>query len=978
MIAERRNYGERRFPPAPSGRGYPAIVGRVGTGQEERPALLERAEELTALDAAIADAVAGSGRLVLIEGSAGIGKSSLLAEGRSRAADAGMTVVSARGSELERAFSYGVVRQLFEGVLAHAGEEPREKLLEGAAAHAGRLFDPERLADEPPANEDAAFALLHGLYWLTLNLAESGPLLIAIDDLQWADAASVRWLAYLARRLDGVAVGALATVRPVEEEDPSLTELLADPATTTVRPSALTAPAVAVLVRAGLSPDADDAFCLACHRTTGGNPLLVNELVRTLAAEGVTPSAASVEAVERVAPDAVARSVKLRLARLPSEAAALAHAVAILGDGADRMCAAAVAGIDQRAVAPAAAVLTRVDLLQGEPPLRFVHPVVRNAVYQTSPPHERAQDHAQAAGVMASVSSPVEHVAAQLLLAPAGSVDNAAEQLREAARRAAADGAPESAARYLRRALEEPVVHGERAELLLELAATESNVGSPAIVERLQEAVALIEDPERRVLAELELGRALYWAGREEEGVRVLEQAIEERRGTDDDLRRRLEGELIANSTRLPSHYAEARQRLNAVKVAAGDGPGARMLLSLQAYHEGARGGNRELAASLAEQALDAMSDEERAWNYTGGSYALLFADQLDEGVRLLDGTIADVRRNGAVFNFSSLSMLRASFHYARGALAEAEADARTALDALPHRNVWFVPHVHAWLAQILIERRAVDEAEGLLEKVESTSDDPFSRTPLVRVQSMLASARGDQRAALDAALELGRTLAAYGHDNPAASYPAWRSLAALSHQALGEHDAALELAREEAELAQAWGAPRTLGRALRILGLVEGGAEGIDRLREAVALLEASPAQLEHAYALTDLGASLRRGNRRAEARDVLRQALDLAQRLGASLLADRAHEELVASGARPRRLVVSGVDALTPSERRIATMAAEGLSNREIAQALFVTLRTVEMHLSNVFRKLDISSRTQLPALLASSEEPVAAGTA
>jgi DNA-binding CsgD family transcriptional regulator len=162
-------------------------------------------------------------------------------------------------------------------------------------------------------------------------------------------------------------------------------------------------------------------------------------------------------------------------------------------------------------------------------------------------------------------------------------------------------------------------------------------------------------------------------------------------------------------------------------------------------------------------------------------------------------------------------------------------------------------------------------------------------------------------------------------------------------------------------------------------LGLIEGGPEGVERIREAVLLLEGSPARLEHAYAFTDLGASLRRGNRRAEARDVLRAGLELAQRLGATVLADRAHEELVATGARPRRLVLSGVDSLTPSERRIAAMAAEGLSNREIAQALFVTLRTVEMHLSNAFRKLDVSSRTQLPAALASSAAgAVAAATA
>lgn len=177
-------------------------------------------------------------------------------------------------------------------------------------------------------------------------------------------------------------------------------------------------------------------------------------------------------------------------------------------------------------------------------------------------------------------------------------------------------------------------------------------------------------------------------------------------------------------------------------------------------------------------------------------------------------------------------------------------------------------------------------------------------------------------------------------------------------------------------ELARAWGAPRTLGRSLRILGSIRGGDDGIAGIREAVSVLEPSPARLEHAYALANLGAALRRANHRAEAREHLRIALELAQRSGATLLAEQAHEELIASGARPRRVVQSGAAALTPSERRIAAMAAEGMSNREIAQALFVTLRTVEMHLSNAFRKLDVSSRTQLSAALAGSGEPVVAG--
>jgi len=933
--------------------------------RDERPALLERGEELAAVDAAIAGARTNAGRFVVIEGPAGIGKTSVLAEGRARAAGSGLTVLQARGSELEAAFSFGVVRQLFETAVAQAVPEERSRLLDGAAAQAARLFASG--GGEGGGDEDW-YALLHGLYWLTVNLSEPRPLALVIDDVQWSDAPSLRWLAYLARRLEGLPVAVLATLRPLEEEHPSLTELLVDPATAVIRPNALSAPSVADLVRSELGDEADEAFCLACHRATGGNPLLLRELVRSLAADDVVPAAASVEVVERLAPDAVTRSVRLRLTRLPQEAARLARAVAVLGDRAEREHAAALAGLERRQVAPAAAALARVDLLRPEPPFSFVHPLVRNAVYESISDREREAEHARAAELLTGLDASPDQVAAQLLFAPPESVPRAVALLREAARRAAAEAGLESAARYLTRALEEPLDGEERGELLLELAGVEANVGAPTVIAHLRDAAALVRDSGRQAEASLALGHALYWAGDEDEGVEVLERALAEHPDLDVEFRHRLEAELVVNATRLPSQYERARERLARLDLSLEEGPGARVLLCAQAYHVAAGGGDAEWTAATALAALTAMSEEERARNYTAGCYALLRTDRLDEGLHLLDATLMDVRRRGAAFQFSSLSMTRAIFQYARGALVEAEADARAALETLPHREVWFRPAAHGWLAQILVERGAVDEAAELLDAVEaSVPPDAFSRAPLLRAGALVEAARGDHRSALRRALELGDALAAFGHTNPPASYPAWRSLAALEHHALGETPEALTLAREEVELARAWGAPATLGRALRILGLVEGGQQGIDRIREAVAVLTGSPARLEHTYALADLGGALRRGNRRAEARDRLREALELAQRAGATLLAERAHEELIAAGARPRRVVQSGTGALTPSERRVATMAADGLSNREIAQALFVTLRTVEMHLSNVFRKLAISSRTQLPAVLA-----------
>lgn len=938
--------------------------------RDEQPVLLERADELAAVDAAIQATKTGSGRFVMVEGPAGIGKTTILAEGRTRAADSGLSVLAARGSELESAFSFGVVRQLFEATLAQRSEEDREALLGGAAVQAARLFSES--PDTSNAAEEDAFALLHGLYWLAANLSDTMPLLLAIDDIQWADDPSLRWLAYLARRVDGLPVAITATLRPIEKEQPLLDELLLDPALVVIRPNALSVPSVAELVQAELGADADEAFVSACHRATGGNPLLLRELLRSLTAEDVSPEADAVEVVERLAPDAVTRSVRLRLARLPEPAARLARAVAVLGDGAARDQAAAVAGLERREVAPAAAALARIDLLRSEPPFAFVHPLVGNAVYQSLSEQERGVAHAEAAQKLQELGAPVEQVAAQVLVSEPETVADAIAVLREAAARAASEAGLDSAVKYLSRALEEPLDSEERGELLLELAGFEANLGSPAVISHLREAFASLNDPQRRAEASLALGHQLYWSGDEEEGVKVLEHALAESTDLDVELRHRLEAELVVNATRLPSQYERARELLAGLDLSVDDGPGARVLLAGQAYHEAAGlGGNAEHAAATALAALAAMSDEERARNYTGGAYALLRTDRFEEGIRLLDTTLANVRRRGAVFHFSSLSMTRAIFHYARGALIEAEADGRAALETLPHRNVWFVAAANGWLAQILVERGLIDEAVEILDAAErSVPADAFSQAPLLRARTLVGAVQGDHRAALAHALELGASLSAFGHTNPASSYPAWRSLAALEHHALGETSEAMALAQEEVELSRAWGVASTLGRALRISGLIEGGDQGLELIREAVAVLAPSPARLEHAYALADLGAALRRANHRAEAREHLREALDLAQRAGAVLLTEQAHEELIAAGARPRRVVQSGAASLTPSERRIAAMAAEGLSNRDIAQALFVTLRTVEMHLSNAFRKLQISSRTQLATALTADE--------
>jgi DNA-binding CsgD family transcriptional regulator len=216
----------------------------------------------------------------------------------------------------------------------------------------------------------------------------------------------------------------------------------------------------------------------------------------------------------------------------------------------------------------------------------------------------------------------------------------------------------------------------------------------------------------------------------------------------------------------------------------------------------------------------------------------------------------------------------------------------------------------------------------------------------------------------LDTFLECGESCERSLITNP--SVLAWRSGAALAAARLGELDQARELAETELGWATDFGTPRAIGVSRRTLALVLGGDESIDMLREARAAFESCTARLEHARTLVELGAALRRAGSRRDARGPLKEALDMAHGCGAVAIAQRARDELAAAGARPRRVELTGVDSLTPSERRISAMASEGLSNPQIAQALFLTRRTVEMHLTNAYRKLDIGSRRELPAVL------------
>jgi DNA-binding CsgD family transcriptional regulator len=233
-----------------------------------------------------------------------------------------------------------------------------------------------------------------------------------------------------------------------------------------------------------------------------------------------------------------------------------------------------------------------------------------------------------------------------------------------------------------------------------------------------------------------------------------------------------------------------------------------------------------------------------------------------------------------------------------------------------------------------------------------------------LQTRARLRAASRHPGEALEDLIACGRLEREWEIHTPA--FSTWRAGAAPLLASLGRHDEARALARDELERCRAFGAPGPLGASLRTLGLIEPGVSGIALLEQAVAHLQRSQARLEHALALLELGAATRRAGRRGDAREPLREALELARACGADAVAVRAHDELIAAGARPRRDPTESRSNLTASELRVARMAAEGRTNREIAQALFLTENTIETHLRSVFRKLEIRSRSQLARAL------------
>lgn len=913
--------------------------------------------------------------MVAVVGEPGIGKSRLLAQVRERGQATGMLVCVARGAEFERAFPFGVVRQLAASSFADTTREERASWFCGVAKFAAPLFGDEEIVE---GTADAVYARLYALYWLCSNAARRRPLVLIVDDVHWADESSLAFVGYLARRVGELPLLLALGARPSDSEKTrELVGVLADPATTTLTPGALTQQGVTLLLREILGVECEPAFAEACRQATGGNPFLLTELGAEIRAEGIEPTMAQVGRVSSLTPVGVRTTALLRLARLGDHARRLARTLALLGDRTSLPAAAELAELDEPAAIEAATELEQAGIISSDDGLAYVHPLLRAAVHDDIPAMERVAGHAAAAHVLARRGAAPDEVAVHLLRVEPDGDPWVVETLRAGARLALSLGDPETGAAYLRRALDEPAGERERPATLLELGLAEARSGGGDAVARLTEAAACDTDLEIRCEATLRLAQALNLAGRTEQAISALEDGIAALHDRPE-LGELLQAELIATAyIRLSS-----RERLDPLirSLEEPQGLPATPLelfttAALAVEHAIARG-DPARGAVLARRVLASPSSASAP--LAAGQVqvpvilALIVAEQLEEAERAVTAALEVARHEGSVPGVAAASSRRAAIRLRRDDLLGAEADALACLELLAAEPATEAITMGAEGAAVLAGMelgRAVGDLERTLAARCGDSDYP-SHSLVLLADGALHSLAGDFEQALKSYEQCGEVR--WLRDCPALC--PWRSGAALALARLGRDAEAREHAAEELRLTRAAATPRALGVALLAAAAVAQGDEDRERdIEEAIATLEQTEAPLQLARALLARGALRRRTRRRSLAREDLQRAHDLSTARGAVRLADAAAAELRSSGARLRRASAGGADELTPAERRVAELAATGLTNRDIAQSLFLSEKTVEAHLGRTYRKLGIRSRGRLAAALG---PPAAAG--
>ncbi|MDN5861699.1 MAG: helix-turn-helix transcriptional regulator, partial [Pseudonocardia sp.] len=520
---------------------------------------------------------------------------------------------------------------------------------------------------------------------------------------------------------------------------------------------------------------------------------------------------------------------------------------------------------------------------------------------------------------------------------------------RGAARTAARRGAADAAVENLRRALGEPPAAALRTDVLLELGRAELLTSGLDAVVHLQEGYAALTDPAARAAVAQLLGRGLLFTGAAAAAADLARRAAAELPAGHEDARAGFTA-LGFWAVVFGAGDPTTLRRLDAHRtLPLADGVGVKALAAVAAQEWAYEGGPSDACAALCRRAL-AGGTLVAADLELGGVTAMQTLALADDPGALdaMDAALADAHRRGSIAAKYAVSLFRGFVLLRCGDLADAERSIRSVDEFVRwgFSEVAGTVHTAAFLSAILRERGDLAGARRELERVGDPGDGSEAARYWCHSLLELLVAEGRLTDALPVAEDAATRFAYLCHpiDTP------WRSPMAVALHGLGRGAEALALLAEELALARTWGAPGTVSHTMRILGALR---RDVDLLREAVEVAAGSPARLEHAKALAALGGALRRAGRIREAREPLRHAVELAQACDALGLVERARAELYAAGGRPRRAASTGPGSLTAGERRVVELAACGATNREVAQALFVTPKTVELHLSNAYRK-------------------------
>ncbi|GGR86139.1 hypothetical protein GCM10010252_26020 [Streptomyces aureoverticillatus] len=932
--------------------------------------LLERDEESAVLAAQWQQAVAGHPRVVVVEGPAGVGKTSLLEEFADRVGGSAQLVLRAAGDELERDFGFGVVRQLFsllpEDALESAG------LPDPLHDWARRVLSPLASDPAPPAGAETAAMALHSLYRLTLSLASDRPLLVLIDDAHWADTPSLRWLHYMARKLHSDRL-LIVLARRTGEGDEQLSTLALRPRSRLLRLRRLSEQGSAALLAQALGRRPEPEAVRAFHSATGGNPLLLRAVAATVPADGGRSDWARGE-IGRATAVTFGEFLSGWLAQMPDATRAFASALAVLGEAEAIGPVARLAELSEVDACQAHEHLRRLGLLAPGEVLRFGHPLIREGLHGRLPADRRAQLHGWASRQLHDDGASLDQVCAHLLhvpaAVPAAPYDQWAVQvLSEAAAAAMGRGAPESAVRYLSRALAESLPAAERLEAELRLGLAEAPLRPAAAARHLAAVIDRLDAPQVKVAAAQALADCLVRTGQHSEAAALFARLADELTPSDPELALHLRGLALGCDLHIVSG-ALPRQRLeHLVETYTGTTPGQQALLAACAMGIGCLPGwSAGQAVEVAERALPSGAQAPSGLLSHEPMVVLTWADRLDDAIALCEAAIARARRDHALLALEALVNFRSHMAMYGGRLDEAvRLHAQGGLE--DRLDMWGELRAGPLTMRLTIlnQRGDVAAAAPLADELMSASADitDAMSASLTYTCGVTRALQGRLREGLDMVLAAGRWADGAGMVHVAER--SWQISAAHLHADLEEHEQAVALAERALVRAEEWGTPRAIGMALHALGRAKGPRRGEALLHQAVETLEASPTRLELARALLSLGTAQARNGRTVQARATLTACLAHAEWCDAPGLVARARDALSATGARHRNRPVTGVGALTPTERTVADRAAAGDTNQAIARALHLTLRTVETHLTATYRKLGIRGRTELTRALA-----------